>query len=129
MSQVTVIETNIYTVDVPDDLSGNEKQEYVIEEWCQGYIDDPSSTELEFVVDEFENIIINNYHYYTRLYSEEISKLTTEIMKQHKNICDIQMFPNPDRLLILTTNPKQNYVIEIKNKQQVLSDVNELLSN
>lgn len=128
MSQVTVIETNIYTVDVPDDLSGNEKQEYVIEEWCQGYIDDPSSTELEFVVDEFENII-NNYHYYTRLYSEEISKLTTEIMKQHKNICDIQMFPNPDRLLILTTNPKQNYVIEIKNKQQVLSDVNELLSN
>jgi hypothetical protein len=128
MSQVTVIETNIYTVDVPNDLSGNEKQEYVIEEWCQGYIDDPSSTELEFVVDEFENII-NNYHYYTRLYSEEISKLTTEIMKQHKNICDIQMFPNPDRLLILTTNPKQNYVIEIKNKQQVLSDVNELLSN
>lgn len=128
MSQVTVIETNIYTVDIPDDLSGNEKQEYVIEEWCQGYIDDPSSTELEFVVDEFENII-NNYHYYTRLYSEEISKLTTEIMKQHKNICDIQMFPNPDRLLILTTNPKQNYVIEIKNKQQVLSDVNELLSN
>lgn len=128
MSQVTVIETNIYTVDVPDDLSGNEKQEYVIEEWCQGYINDPSSTELEFVVDEFENII-NNYHYYTRLYSEEISKLTTEIMKQHKNICDIQMFPNPDRLLILTTNPKQNYVIEIKNKQQVLSDVNELLSN
>ena len=128
MSQVTVIETNIYTVDVPDDLSGNEKQEYVIEEWCQGYINDPSSTELEFVVNEFENII-NNYHYYTRLYSEEISKLTTEIMKQHKNICDIQMFPNPDRLLILTTNPKQNYVIEIKNKQQVLSDVNELLSN
>ena len=128
MSQVTVIETNIYTVDIPDDLSGNEKQEYVIEEWCEGYIDDPSSTELEFVVDEFENII-NNYHYYTRLYSEEISKLTTEIMKQHKNICDIQMFPNPDRLLILTTNPKQNYVIEIKNKQQVLSDVNELLSN
>lgn len=128
MSQVTVIKTNIYTVDIPNDLSGNEKQEYVIEEWCQGYIDDPSSTELEFVVDEFENII-NNYHYYTRLYSEEISKLTTEIMKQHKNICDIQMFPNPDRLLILTTNPKQNYVIEIKNKQQVLSDVNELLSN
>lgn len=128
MSQVTVIETNIYTVDVPDNLSDNEKQDFVVNEWCQGYIDDPTSTELEFVVDEFENII-NNYHYYTRLYSEEISKLTTEIMKQHKNICDIQMFPNPDRLLILTTNPKQNYVIEIKNKQQVLSDVNELLSN
>lgn len=128
MSQVTVIETNIYTIDVPDELSGNEKQEYVIEEWCQGYIDDPTSTQLEFVVDEFENII-NNYHYYTRLYSEEISKLTTEIMKQHKNICDIQMFPNPDRLLILTTNPKQNYVIEIKSHEQVLSDINELLAD
>lgn len=128
MSQVTIIETNIYTVDVPDELSGNEKQEYVIEEWCQGYIDDPTSTQLEFVVDEFENII-NNYHYYTRLYSEEISKLTTEIMKQHKNICDIQMFPNPDRLLILTTNPKQNYVIEIKSHEQVLSDINELLAD
>lgn len=128
MSQVTIIETNIYTVDVPDNLSDNEKQDFVVDEWCQGYIDDPTSTELEFVVDEFENII-NNYHYYTRLYSEEISKLTTEIMKQHKNICDIQMFPNPDRLLILTTNPKQNYVIEIKNKQQVLSDIKELLSN
>ena len=128
MSQVTIIETNIYTVDVPDNLSDNEKQDFVVDEWCQGYIDDPTSTELEFVVDEFENII-NNYHYYTRLYSEEISKLTTEIMKQHKNICDIQMFPNPDRLLILTTNPKQNYVIEINNKQQVLSDINELLSN
>ena len=50
-------------------------------------------------------------------------------MKQHKNICDIQMFPNPDRLLILTTNPKQNYVIEIKSHEQVLSDINELLSN
>lgn len=128
MSQVTIIETNIYTVDVPDNLSDNEKQDFVVDEWCQGYIDDPTRTELEFVVDEFENII-NNYHYYTRLYSEEISKLTTEIMKQHKNICDIQMFPNPDRLLILTTNPKQNYVIEIKNKQQVLSDIKELLSN
>ena len=127
MSQVTIIETNIYTVDVPDELSDNEKQEYVVEEWCQGYIDDPSSTELEFVVDEFKNII-NNYHYYTRLYSEEISKLTTQIMKQHKNICDIQLFPNPDRLLILTTNPKRNYVIEIKNKQQIISDINELLS-
>lgn len=128
MSQVTIIETNIYTVDVPDNLSDNEKQDFVVNEWCQGYIDDPTSTELEFIVDKFENII-NNYHYYTRLYSEEISKLTTEIMKKHRNICDIQMFPNPDRLLILTTNPKQNYVIEIKNKQQVLSDVNELLSN
>lgn len=128
MSQVTIIETTIYTVDVPDELSGNEKQEYVIEEWCQGYIDDPTSTQLEFVVDEFENII-NNYHYYTRLYSEEISKLTTEIMKQHKNICDIQMFPNPDRLLILTTNPKQNYVIEIKSHEQVLSDINNLLAD
>lgn len=128
MSQVTVIETNIYTVDIPDDLSGNEKQEYVIEDWCNGHIDDPTSTNIDFVVDEFENII-TNYQYYTRLYSEEISKLTTEIMKQHKNICDIQMFPNPDRLLILTTNPKLNYVIEIKNKQQVLSDIKELLSN
>lgn len=128
MSQVTIVETNIYTVDVPDDLSEKEKRELVIEDWCQGYIDDPTSTQLEFVVDEFENII-NNYHYYTRLYSEEISKLTTEIMKQHKNICDIQMFPNPDRLLILTTNPKQNYVIEIKSHEQVLSDINELLAD
>ena len=69
MSQVTIIETNIYKVDVPDDLSNNEKQDFVVDEWCQRYIDDPTSTELEFVVDEFENII-NNYHYYTRLYSE-----------------------------------------------------------
>lgn len=128
MSQVTIIETNIYTVDVPDNLSDNEKQDFVVDEWCQGHIDDPTSTNIDFVVDEFENII-TNYQYYTRLYSEEISKLTTEIMKQHKNICDIQMFPNPDRLLILTTNPKLNYVIEIKNKQQVLSDIKELLSN
>lgn len=128
MSKVTIIETNIYTIDVPDDLSNKEKRELVIEDWCKGHIDDPTSTNIDFVVDKFENII-TNYHYYTRLYSEEISKLTTEIMKQHKNICDIQMFPNPDRLLILTTNPKQNYVIEIKNKQQVLSDINELLSN
>lgn len=128
MSKVKIVETNIYTIDVPDDLSNKEKRELVIEDWYKGHIDDPTSTNIDFVVDEFENII-NNYHYYTRLYSEEISKLTTEIMKQHKNICDIQMFPNPDRLLILTTNPKQNYVIETKNKQQVLSDVNELLSN
>ena len=128
MSKVTIVETNIYTVDVPDDLSNKEKRELVIKDWCNGHIDDPTSTNIDFDVDEFENII-NNYHYYTRLYSEEISKLTTEIMKKHRNICDIQMFPNPDRLLILTTNPKQNYIIEIKNKQQVLSDVNELLSN
>lgn len=128
MSQITIIETNTYTMDVPDKLSDNEKQEFVIEEWNNGFIDDPTSTNIDFVVDEFENII-TNYQYYTRLYSEEISKLTTEIMKKHRNICDIQMFPNPDRLLILTTNPKQNYIIEIKNKQQVLSDVNELLSN
>lgn len=128
MSKVTIVETNIYTVDVSDDLSNKEKRELVIEDWCNGHIHDPTSTNIDFVVDEFKNII-TNYHYYTRLYSEEISKLTTEIMKQHKNICDIQMFPNPDRLLILTTNPKQNYVIEIKNKQQVLSDINELLSN
>ena len=128
MSKVTIVETNIYTVDVPDDLSNKEKRELVIKDWCHGHIDDPTSTNIDFVVDEFENII-TNYQYYTRLYSEEISKLTTEIMKQHKNICDIQMFPNPDRLLILTTNPKLNYVIEIKNKQQVLSDIKELLSN
>lgn len=128
MSKVTIVETNIYTVDVPDDLSNKEKRELVIKNWCNGHIDDPTSTNIDFVVDEFENII-TNYQYYTRLYSEEISKLTTEIMKQHKNICDIQMFPKPDRLLILTTNPKLNYVIEIKNKQQVLSDIKELLSN
>lgn len=128
MSKVTIVETNIYTVNVPDDLSNKEKRELVIKNWCNGHIDDPTSTNIDFVVDEFENII-TNYQYYTRLYSEEISKLTTEIMKQHKNICDIQMFPNPDRLLILTTNPKLNYVIEIKNKQQVLSDIKELLSN
>lgn len=127
MSKVTIIETNIYKIDVPDDLSDNEKQEFVVDEWCQGYIDDPTSTQLEFIVDKFKNII-NNYHYYTRLYSEEISKLTTQIMKQHKNICDIQLFPNPDRLLILTTNPKRNYVIEIKNKQQIMADINDLLA-
>ena len=128
MSKVTIVETNIYTVDVPDDLSNKEKRELVIKDWCNGHIDDPTSTNIDFVVDELENII-TNYHYYTRLYSEEISKLTTETMKQHKHICDIHMFPNADRLLILTTNPKQNYVNEINNKQQVLSDINELLSN
>ena len=128
MSQVTIIETNIYTVDVADDLSNTEKKKLAIQEWNSGAIDDPTQIDVDFVIDELENII-TNYHYYTRLYSEEISKLTTEIMKQHKNICDIQMFPNPDRLLILTTNPKQNYVIEIKNKQQVLSDINELLAD
>lgn len=128
MSQIKIIETNIYTVDVPDGLSDNEKEEFIIEEWNSGALDDPTDGNIDFVIDEFENII-NNYHYYTRLYSEEISKLTTQIMKQHKNICDIQMFSNPDRLLILTTNPKQNYVIEIKNKQQVLSDINELLAD
>ena len=128
MSQVKIVESNIYTVDVPDDLSDNEKEEFVIEEWNSGALDDPIDGDLEFVIDELE-YIINNYHYYTRLYSEEITKLTTEIMKQHKNICDIQMFSQPDRLLILTTNPKQNYVVEIKNKQQVLSDVNNLLTD
>lgn len=127
MSQVTIIETNIYTVDVPDDLSNTEKKAFAIEEWNSGAIDDPTQIDVDFVVDEFDNII-TNYHYYTRLYSEEISKLTTEIMKQYKNICDIQMFSNPDRLLILTTNPKQNYVIEIKNKQQIMTDINDLLA-
>lgn len=128
MSQVTIIETNTYTMDVPDKLSDNEKQEFVIEEWNNGFIDDPICTNLDFVVDELENII-NNYHYYTRLYSEKINNLRTQIMKEHKNICDIQLLPEPDRLIILTTNPKLNYVIKIKNKQQVLSDIKELLAD
>ena len=128
MSQVTIIETNIYTVDVTDDLSNTEKKAFAIDEWNSGAIDDPTQIDIDFVVDELENII-NNYHYYTRLYSEEISKLRTQIMKEHKNICDIQLLPEPDRLLIFTTNPKLNYVIKIKNKQQVLSDINELLAD
>lgn len=103
------------------------KKEFAIDAWSDGSINNPTKMDVEFVVDEFENII-NNYHYYTRLYSEEISKLTTQIMEQHKNICDIQLFPNPDRLLILTTNPKRNYVIEIKNKQQIMADINDLLA-
>lgn len=128
MSQVTIIETNIYTVDVPNDLSNKEKKQLALEEWGSGAIDDPTQIDVDFVVDELENII-TNYHYNTRLYSEEISKLRTQIMKEHGNICDIQLLPEPDRLLILTTNPKRNYVVEIKNKQQVLSDINELLAD
>ena len=127
MSKVTIIETNTYTIDAPDDLSNKEKKEFAIDAWSDGSINNPTKIDVKFVVDKFENII-NNYHYYTRLYSEEISKLTTQIMKQHKNICDIQLFPNPDRLLILTTNPKRNYIIEIKNKQQIMADINYLLA-
>lgn len=128
MSQVTIIETNIYTVDVPNDLSNKEKKQLALEEWGSGAINDPTQIDVDFVIDKLENII-TNYHYYKRLYSEEITNLTTQIMKQHKNICDIQLLPEPDRLLILTTNPKRNYVVEIKNKQQVLSDINELLAD
>mgnify|MGYP000910787215 CR=1 FL=1 len=128
MSQVTIIETNIYTVDVPNDLSNKEKKQLALEEWGSGAIDDPTQIDVDFVVDELENII-TNYHYYTRLYSEEISKLRTQIMKEHGNICDIQLLPEQNRLLILTTNTKLNYVIKLKNKQQVLSDINELLAD
>ena len=117
MSKVTIIETNTYTINAPDDLSNKEKKEFAIDAWSDGSINNSTKIDVEFVVDEFENII-NNHHYYTRLYSEEISKLTTQIMKQHKNICDIQLFPNPDRLLILTTNPKRNYIMN-QNKQQL----------
>lgn len=128
MSHVKIIETNTYTVDVPDHLSDKEKKAFAIKEWNSGSIDDPTQIDVDFVVDDLENII-TNYHYYTRLYSEEVSNLRSKIMKEHSNICDIQLLPEPDRLLILTTNPKLNYVITIKSSDQVISDINELLTN
>ena len=126
MSQVTIIETNIYTVDVPDDLSNTEKKAFAIEEWNSGALDDPTDGNLEFVVDELEYFKETSSHF-IRLYIEKLDELTSELMKTYSEIKEITINPNIEQLFVKTDSKSK--FIPAQSTKQITSDIEDLLNN